>query len=171
MERGKIQLYTGLSQMYLKMYHITPHCTANSICYETQQSEFIIDRHGKVSSQKTIMVWVRKFEKLMYKVIFHTHWSWVFNFNRTTGLPINVQISLGFFLNFHRQILNLFINCYKTSSLGSKLQSRPLANMDKYKPSGVYKISCSIYPKFYIGQTGQTFSERFREYLSKGTTD
>lgn len=43
--------------------------------------------------------------------------------------------------------------------------------MGKYKKSGIYKIISSNRPKFYIRQTGQIFSERFRERLPKWILD
>ena len=40
---------------------------------------------------------------------------------------------------------------------------------DKFMGTGVYKLSCSSYDKFYIGQTGRSFRKRFTEHLPKPT--
>jgi hypothetical protein len=37
--------------------------------------------------------------------------------------------------------------------------------MDEYEKSGVYQMRCMDYPVKYIGQTGQTFQTRYKEYI------
>ena len=47
---------------------------------------------------------------------------------------------------------------------------RKRASNDKFKATGVYKLSCSDCNSFYIGQTGRSFQTRFKEHLLKATS-
>jgi hypothetical protein len=37
--------------------------------------------------------------------------------------------------------------------------------MDKYSNSGIYQMKCLDCPRKYIGQTGRTFSQRYKEHI------
>lgn len=41
--------------------------------------------------------------------------------------------------------------------------------IDKLVKSGIYKRKCGDCPKCYIGQTGRTFQQRFKDHIPKST--
>ena len=55
----------------------------------------------------------------------------------------------------------------KTSNNISKITKPPRHNDDKYKLTGVYKITFSDCPCHYYGQTGRSFEVRMAEHLPK----
>ena len=59
---------------------------------------------------------------------------------------------------------------YKTAfrtdnKLKNKIQHNTNNNTDKYNTSGIYKLKCTDCEKFYIGQTGRTFKQRYKEHI------
>jgi hypothetical protein len=38
--------------------------------------------------------------------------------------------------------------------------------LDKYKQSGVYQLKCLDCNKYYIGQTGRNFKQRYKEHIN-----
>lgn len=59
-------------------------------------------------------------------------------------------------------------NITLASRTTNKLQ-RLLSIKNTKSKSGVYRLTCSDCPKFYIGQTGRSFEKRFKEHLPKPT--
>ena len=53
---------------------------------------------------------------------------------------------------------------YKT---GQKLHRRLSSKQNRECDSGIYKLICNDCPRFYIGQTGRNFSQRFTEHIQE----
>ena len=60
---------------------------------------------------------------------------------------------------------------YRTrNSLGSQLGIKP-PEIDIYSRSGIYKLNCQDCGKKYVGQTGRSFTKRFKEHLHSYRTN
>src|SRR5436190_21468242 len=46
-----------------------------------------------------------------------------------------------------------------------------LNTTDKFEGSGVYKITCSDCPKYYIGRTEREFKVRFKQHIPRNTAE
>jgi len=53
---------------------------------------------------------------------------------------------------------------YKTNNTLKKHLSHKKTPTNKYTQTGIYKLTCNDCPCFYIGQTGRSFSTRFKEH-------
>ena len=53
---------------------------------------------------------------------------------------------------------------YKTNNTLKKHLSHKQTPTNKYTQTGIYKLTCNDCPCFYIGQTGRSFSTRFKEH-------
>lgn len=69
------------------------------------------------------------------------------------------------------QIANIFRakNIRISFSTNNKIKDKLIHNLnlktDLHHKSGIYKLNCSVCPKFYIGQTGRSFKIRYREHM------
>jgi len=72
-------------------------------------------------------------------------------------------------LHIHRQRDHIFkkadirIALRTNNTLQKLLMPKPQA-LDKYSRSGAYKLTCPECNKVYVGQTDQSFTQRFKEY-------
>jgi hypothetical protein len=54
---------------------------------------------------------------------------------------------------------------YKTRNLIKTLLTTKHHKQDRYSASGVYKLTCLDCKKAYVGQTGRSFTQRFKKHL------
>jgi hypothetical protein len=85
-----------------------------------------------------------------------------------TTIPRNKWIALMYFSPLVRRGTNLFkqtrvkIAFHATNMIQQQQQSGKQTHND---PSGIYKLKCNSYNKFYVGQSGRTISIRFKEHV------
>jgi hypothetical protein len=57
---------------------------------------------------------------------------------------------------------------YKTkNTIKNLLKQKPITNINnQYHLPGIYKLKCKDCPLIYIGQTGRTFTQRYKEHIA-----
>ena len=68
-----------------------------------------------------------------------------------------------FITNIFRRA-NIKIAFRTENTIGNRLLHREQQTIDKYMLSGAYELTCPIYKKPYVGQTGRNFTLRFNEH-------
>ena len=81
-------------------------------------------------------------------------------------------ITLTYYNSNTHRIANTFRKYnYKIAYTTNNTIKRHIKDIDIYNKTGVYKLKCNDCNKFYIGQTGRSFSSRFSEHTKAPTNN